>query len=285
MAKTAASSGGSPARKSSQFAAATGGSFAIKTVGLDRPWVWLAGGWQDLRAAARISITYGLVFVIAGFVLALLLYALDLFYFVLPLAAGFMLVAPILAVGLYEVSRRLGEGKPVTMATPLEAWQRNVGQIALMGLVLMLFMLAWIRLATLIFALFFAKTPPQLGAFIETVFFSWASVAFLVIGVGIGAVLAALVFAISAISVPMLLDRDANILTAIGTSVQAVVRNPGPMLVWAVLVVIFTAAGFATLFVGLAVTLPLIGHATWHAYRDLIGSGPGRTAPGGAGAS
>jgi uncharacterized membrane protein len=281
MVKSAASHTEASGRKSPHAAApAAGGSLAVKTVSLDRPWAWLTSGWQDMRAAAHVSITYGLVFVIVGFLLAALLYALDLFYFVLPLAAGFMLVAPILAVGLYEVSRRLAEGKTVTMATPLEAWQRNMNQIALMGLVLMLFLLAWIRLATLIFALFFAKTPPHIGEFIETVFFSWTSAPFLVVGVGIGAVLAALVFAISAISVPMLLDRDTNIFSAIGTSVQVVLKNPGPMLVWAVLIVVFTAAGLATLFVGLAITLPLIGHSTWHAYRDLIGAPPSRAKSG-----
>lgn len=251
--------------------------YAIAEVGLDRPWVWLAKGWNDMRAAPAVSYGYGLLFVIVGMALTALLYLLDIFYLVLPMAAGFMLIAPIVAVGLYEVSRRLDEGRSVTMATPPQAWRRNFGQFAILGLVLMLFLLAWIRIATLIFVLFFPNVPLEFGAFMATVFFSWTSVPFLLVGCGIGAVLAALVFGIAAISAPMLLDRDVGALTAIAASVTAVSRNRKPMLLWALLIALFTVAGLVVFYIGLALTLPLIAHASWHAYRDLvIDTGAGR---------
>jgi uncharacterized membrane protein len=254
----------------SPSAATVEGRFSIATIGVDRPWAWLAAGWSDLWEAPGVSLGYGLVFAVMGLLLTALLYLLDAFYMALPLAAGFMLVAPIIAVGLYEVSRRLALGEPVTMATPPEAWRRNFGQFAILGLVLMLFLLAWVRIATLIFALFFSNTPLELGPFIAAVFFSWQSVPFLLVGCGVGAVLAALVFAIAAISAPMLLDRDVSAITAIACSVTAVRRNWRPMALWAGLIALFTAAGLVVGYIGLALTLPLIGHASWHAYRDLV---------------
>ena len=244
--------------------------YEIAEVGLDHPWVWLAKGWADMRAAPAVSFGYGMLVVVVGMGLTALLYLFGVFYLVLPLAAGFMLVAPILAVGLYEVSRRLEKGEGVTMATPPQAWRHNLGQLAILGLVLMLFLLVWIRIATLIFVLFFPYTPLEFGAFMATVFFSWDSVPFLLVGCGIGAVLAALVFAIAAISAPMLLDRDVGALTAIAVSVRAVHRNWKTMLVWAVLIALFTGAGLVIFYIGLALTLPLVAHASWHAYRDLV---------------
>ena len=245
----------------------------VNAIDYGRPWLWLAAGWHDLRSTASVSLAYGALFVLAGFGLSALLWWLDGLYLLPPIAAGFMLVAPILAVGLYEISRRNAAGEKITLATPLLAWRRNFVQVALLGLVLMLFFLAWMRLATMIFALFFGRSPAALtdfASFVTQVFLAPESLAFLVVGTAVGAVLSALAFAISAISAPMLLDREVDVVRAIATSVAAVRRNPGPMLLWAVLIVLFAGAGLVSLYVGLAVTLPLLGHATWYAYRDLV---------------
>lgn len=244
---------------------------AIQRVDTERPWAWLADGWHDLRRAPAVSLVYGVVFSAVGFVLSAVIWLFDVFYLVLPLAAGFLLLAPILSVGLYDVSRRLGAGESVSLGQAVTAWRKNETQIALMGLALVLFMMAWMLLAMIIFALFFSNRLPDPGNFVSEVFLSVESIPFLIIGTGVGATLAALVFAISVVSIPMLLDRDVDVLTAVVTSLAAVRHNPGTMAVWAGLIVLFSGAGLVTAYLGLIVTLPLIGHATWHAYRSLVG--------------
>jgi len=241
----------------------------IRRVELDRPWLWLAAGWRDLTRAPLVSLSYGAVFSIAGYVLIYGLYATGMLYLILPVAAGFTLVGPVAAVGLYDVSRRLEMGKPVTFGTALRAFVPCCGSVAAMGLVLTLFLLAWIRVAMLIFALFFGDSEFEGVDFIQTVFFQPHSLPFVATGTLIGAILAAVVFTVSAISLPMLLDRDVGVPTAVAASFQAVNKNPQAMALWAALIAGFTAFGLATLFVGLAVCLPLVGHASWHAYRDL----------------
>jgi uncharacterized membrane protein len=243
---------------------------SIRKIEIDRPWSWLAAGWGDLRKAPSVGLGYGALLAALGLLLAALIYFTGLFHLILPLTAGFMLMGPILAVGLYETSRRLGTGEPAGMAQALTAWTRNFSQVAFLGFALMFFLLAWIRLATLIFALFYGSTPINPDNFIVEVFFSLDALPFLATGTIVGGVLAVIVFAISAISVPMLMDRDVSIVVAIVTSVAAVKENPAPMLLWAVLIALFTGAGLATGYLGLIVTLPLIGHATWHAYKDLV---------------
>ena len=154
----------------------------VQEVGLERPWTWLACGWQDLLKAPSVSLSYGAVFVVGSFLLTWGLVLVDVFYLILPLAAGFMFAGPILAVGFYDVSRRLAVGKPATLASALTAWRVNTGQFLLMGLLLMLFLLAWIRIATLIFALFFGMTAPTWDYFIYEVFLSFENFPFLVTG-------------------------------------------------------------------------------------------------------
>jgi uncharacterized membrane protein len=242
-----------------------------RLVSEEHPWQWLSAGWRDLRRAPQVSLAYGAVISGVSFLLTAGLYLTDLLYLLLPLAAGFMFVGPLVAMCFYEVSRRLEAGRPVSVAGVAIAWRGNFSQIAGMGLVLMLFMLVWIRLATLIFALFFTGTPASWEALVNIVFFSLDGIPFLVVGTIIGGVLAALAFAISAISLPLLLDREVSVITAIGVSAEAVLRNWRVMIGWAGLIVLFTAGGLATAYIGLIVTLPLLGHASWHAYRDLVG--------------
>ena len=244
----------------------------VRQVDLDRPWAWLAAGWQDMRRAPGVCLSYGLIFAAAGALLTVMIWLYGVFYLVLPLTAGFMLMGPILAVGLYEVSRRLESGETVSLGEALGAWRRNVTQIGLMGVALMLFLLAWIRLATIIFAAFFSSNPPrpETALFIEDVFLSVESLPFLIVGTTVGGVLAALVFAISAVSIPLLLDRQVNVISAITTSIAVVQKNFWTMALWAWLIVIFIGVGLATAYIGLMVTVPLVGLATWHAYRDSV---------------
>ena len=242
----------------------------IQRVALDRPWIWLAVGWRDLVAAPGVSLAYGLVPVIAGWSAVLLMLRLDLPYLVLPLSAGFFFVGPFIAVGLYEVSRQREAGHAVYGQT-IPAWRRNPDQIALMGVLLLFFHLAWMRLAQLLFALFGWHTVPSWDRFMDLVWYSSRSLPFLAFGVACGAVLAAVAFAISAFSIPYLLDRrSSNMFEAIATSVAAVRINLRPMALWAALIVVLVVLGMVPGMIGLVVTLPLVAYATWHAYRDVV---------------
>lgn len=248
-----------------------GARAAIRQIAPERPWNWLAEGWRDFLAAPGFGITYGLLFTAGGAVLTWLFWLLDMFWSILPIAAGFMLVAPVLAVGLYDTSRRLMLGERVTSAEAFHSWIPYVKRLAPMGLVLTLFLLAWVRVAQIVFALFFSENPPRPDPlYLVDVFLSPTSIPFLMVGCTIGAALAAFVFAISVVSIPAMMDRDINVVSAIGLSLRVVRRNVWTMALWAWLIALFAGAGIATFYLGLAVTLPIVGHATWHAYRDLV---------------
>jgi uncharacterized membrane protein len=242
----------------------------VNRIPLDRPWVWLARGWIDLRHAPGLALAYGAALVIASFAVTIALLYAEMIYLLLPVAAGFFLIGPVVAVGLYEISRRHELGLPVAASDVVGAWRRNGAQIALLGLMLMLIHLFWVRIATLLFALFFHTGNPGWEGMIDAVFFSRVSLPFLVTGTLMGGVLAAVSFALSAVSIPMLLDREVNVFTAVATSWTAVTMNWKPMALWAALIVFFTGIGLVTFYLALAVTVPLIAFASWHAYRDLV---------------
>lgn len=243
----------------------------IRRVAVDRPWVWLARGWDDFRRAPGASLPYGIAVAAASYGIVAALAWFESVYALLPLAAGFMFLAPLLAAGLYDASRRLALGETPDFAVTARALGRNPEHLAYMGLVLMVFNLFWTRVALLLFALFFGTPRSTVRELVDMTLFSPDSMPFLIVGTAIGAVLATLVFAISAVSIPMLLDRrDCTVWTAIATSFVAVRENWKPMALWAALIVAFTGFGMVPFFLGLAVTLPLIGHATWHAYKDLV---------------
>ena len=236
----------------------------VRPITLNHPWQWLSAGWLDMCASPGISYLYGGLFTAIGFLLFYGLEAAEMGYLILPLAFGFALVGPVAAVGLYETSRRLSDGASASLGDAIAAFRRNPTQIALVGAFLLIAFLAWVRLAMLEFMLFFGAAPPSLDSLLDTMLLS-------PVGLVSGGVLAVGVFAMTAIAVPMLLDRkECDAMTAMLTSVDAVRKNWRPMLLWAGLISFFTLFGMALFFVGLIVTLPLIGHASWHAYRDLV---------------
>ena len=242
----------------------------VRSVDVEAPWRWLRLGWQDLLAARAISLVFGTLIALASFLLISLLWFVDFLPYALPLAAGFMFIAPAAAICFYDISRRHEVGAPVRFMEVALAWIPHASQIALMGLVMMLFQLAWIRFALLLFALFFGPEPASWERFIQALFFSTDGLPFLILGTLSGGVLAVLAFAISVTAFPMLLDRDVGAAAAIATSVRATIVNWRVMTGWATLILMFTAAGIVTGCLGLIVTMPLIGHASWHAYRELV---------------
>lgn len=242
----------------------------VNTITLDHPWAWLAKGWKDLSRAPKFSLAYGTVFVLVSYLLTLGLVSEDLFFIIPPLAAGFFLVAPLLGIGLYQISDTLERGEQVQFCNALTAWRRNQAHLSAMALVLVMVMLAWMLAALLVFALLYHQPVPTWENFIPVVFLSGTSPAFLLTGIAVGALIAAFTFAISAITVPMLMDRQVDVFTAMQTSLHAVRTNWQAMALWACLIVMFVGVGLATFYLGLIVAMPLVGHATWHAYRDLV---------------
>lgn len=238
----------------------------------DRPWLWLTEGWQDLRANPQLGFFYGGALTAAGWTLALLLIWAKAAWAILPASAGFFMVAPLLAAGLYEASRLREAGQPVTFGACLAGFTRNGGQLAFMGVVLLVLHLFWVRIAALIFMLMFGvHFAPALEDLPMAMLRSPMLLPFLVVGTAAGAVLAGVAFAISAVSIPMLVDRpEASAFEAIAVSFRTVLANPAAMVFWAGLIVVFTAMAMVPFFLGLALVVPVIGHATWHAYRDLV---------------
>jgi uncharacterized membrane protein len=250
-------------------------SIMVQRVAFDAPWAWLAAGWRDMWAAPQISLTYGAVFAAVSMGLTLALAAGGLEALVLSLAGGFLLIGPVAAIGLYETSRRLEAGERVTLRAIATAVRRAPGQLGFFGGILAFAYFVWIQLALLMLMLFLGSKPlPPASEFVPTLLFTPHGLALLVSGTVVGGALAFAVFAISAISVPLLMTRPMDAVSAILTSVAAVRANPMAMTLWAALIAGFMALGIASLFVGLAVVFPLVGHATWHACRDLVRDAP-----------
>jgi uncharacterized membrane protein len=242
----------------------------VQDIPAEQPYRWLAAGWQDLRRAPLASIGYGVVFAITSYLITLLVVFDQWFYLLLPLLGGFFLVAPALGLGLYDISRRLEQGERPTLGQALAAIVRNCFYMSTMGAFLTVVLLAWIMVANLLFVGLASGISPSFGNALGYLF-SVANLPMLMVGTLVGAVFALAIFALSAVSVPMLLDRDdVDTLSAMQTSVAACLYNWRPMLLWAILIGIVIVAGFCTVYVGLVMGFPLIGRATWHAYRDLV---------------
>ena len=243
----------------------------IARVPFDAPWTWLAAGWRDMWTRPELSLLYGAVFAAAAMLLTVGLLQQNLQALILVLAGGFMLVGPLLAVGLYELSRRLEAGEPVDPRDIMFVGTRSPGQLAFMGALLLIAYMAWLEIGLVLFVMFMgAGALPPLEQLVPTLLFTPRGLGLLIVGTMAGAVLAALVYAATAVSIPFLMSRRVDVVTAIMTSFMAIERNLRPMLLWAVLIAGMMSLGIATLFVGLIFVFPLIGHATWHAYRQIV---------------
>ena len=240
----------------------------VRRIGLDRPLSWLISGWQDIRANPIASLAYGLLFAIAGDLI--LIFAWRTPYLFTDSVSGFFLVAPLLAGGIYEISKRRADGLHTTFIDSLACWRRNGQSMAMFGMLLAFAAIIWERTSAVFFALLIPGLSPDLWAFVPNVLLNFDYLGLTLTWLVVGCGLALLVFSVSAVSLPMLIDRDVDFVTAMMTSLRAVAHNPGTMLLWAGLVVTLTLLGFATLLFGLIVLMPLLGHASWHAYRDLV---------------
>lgn len=224
------------------------------------PFHWLALGWQDMKRAPRQSLTYGTGLVLIGYLLTWLVWNGDATLTLFTLLTGLILIGPALAFGLYSISRQLELGLKPELGYCLKEKRKHLRNELLFAMLLLIVLMIWARAAAMVHVFF-----PLDG---DATLIDWLE--FFAIGSAVGSVFAAIVFSISAFSLPLMLDREIDAVTGLLTSVNAVLRNKPAMLVWGGLIVGLILIGFATALVGLAVVLPLIGHATWHAYRETI---------------
>lgn len=227
------------------------------------PLGWLRAGWQDFRRAPRSSALYGIALVLLSLAVSYAAWRLGRAGLLLGMLTGFVLIGPLLAVGLYAVSAQLAAGVAPSLTASLRATRRVLSDLLIFAIVLLVVVLVWARAAMMIYVFF------PVGAHA-----AWTDLAlFLGIGTAVGAFFAAVVFCASAFSLPMLHDRRVDTVTAVITSINAVLRNKPAMIVWALCIGAAVVVGLATAYAGFAVTLPVMGYATWHAYVDTIDGG------------
>lgn len=246
------------------------GGIRIRHIDSDAPTHWVAAGWEDMKKTMGLSLFVGGVFAAMAYVILIGLELLGLGSMAPVMVGGFALVAPFLALPFYEASRRLEAGLPVGPDILRLDKYPELSQLGLIGIALMMLFLTWFLAARMIFALFYSSSLPRLGAFLSDLWVSEQWPYFLVVGTAAGAAIASVAFAMAAISLPMLLDRRVSAFVAVWASIEAVQRNKAVMIGWAATIAFFTFSGAAAAFVGLALTVPVIGHATWHAYRGLV---------------
>jgi len=228
------------------------------------PLGWLRRGFGDMRRAPRQSLTYGLSMAATSMAIAAFAWShgtrFGNYWLLIGLASGFVFVAPALAMGLYAISAALERGQTPSLRRSIRAGIVQLNDELVFGLMLLVVFLVWARAASMVHVFFPPTGEPGLRDLVP----------FLAIGSAVGSIFALIIFAASAYSLPMLMDRKADAITAVVTSINAVLRNKPAMLVWIAIIVASVLIGFATLALGFAITLPLIGHATWHAYRETI---------------
>lgn len=231
----------------------------------------LGCGLRDFQARPFYGLLFGALYAAGGIVIVLSVTALGMVYLAYPLAAGFALLGPFVAIGLYEVSRQREAGHPPSLARIWTA-MRSRGEIGWMAFVTLFVFIIWMYQARLLVALFLGLNAsfPSIQQFITIVLTTSEGLMFLMIGNLIGAALSLILFSLTVVSFPLLLDRDVDFITAMITSVRAVVTSPGPMIGWAAIVVVLLIVSALPFFLGLLVTLPVLGHTTWHLYRRVI---------------
>jgi len=241
---------------------------AVNKVDIMAPLGWIAKGFSDLRKAKIPSLIYGFAFAIIG--LFLIFVAAKNPIWSAGLTSAFLLTGPFLAIGLYDLSHQIEEGEKPCLLDSIKKIRDNIVSLGFFAVMLGILLMIWLRIAALIAGIFFND--------IELITKGWAvlfdggrSTEFFLFFTFFGFFIAQIAFSISVVSIPMLLHRKVDVITAITTSLRVVIKNPIPMLVWAILIVALISGGMLLAFIGLTITLPIIGHASWHAYQELVG--------------
>lgn len=256
---------------SNGFAANVGKTFEIRKIDIADVMDCLSEGVRDFSRTAKYGMFFGAFYAVGGLLIVWASVALDYPYLVYPFVMGFALVAPFGAAGTYEISRRLENGEPLSWAAVLGAvWSRAGKELAWLGLVAVFTMIVWLYVAFLLFVLFYGLSTPSIPQLFAQIFTTAYGMTFLIVGNALGAIIALAVFSITAMSPPLVVDRDVDFVTAMAASVRVVFANPRAMLAWAIVIGADLAISFVTLFVALLVVFPILGHATWRLYRRVI---------------
>ena len=227
----------------------------------------LADGARDMHSTRYHGIAYGLIFVFMGYAITELYQ--SIWQLTMGLTAAFFLMGPFLCCGIYELSRQKDHGEEANLWATLTCWSRNWKSIAFFAAILTFFMIVWLRVSVVLFALFATHNYPDLTDMIRKIV-SMDNIAFMGIWTAVGFVFASLVFAMSVVSMPMMLDRGSDTMDAIATSAVTLWHNPGAMLVWALSMTSLIGVSLVVFLPLLAVTAPLVGHTTWRVYRSLV---------------
>lgn len=248
----------------------------IRKVGLMQPLQWLGLAWRDMERAPWPGLLHGLVVALGA--VAAYVFAHQRFWLLAGAFSGFLLVAPILATGLYAISRALEQGRQPGLATVLSVWRSGDTRLVRFGLLLALAGTGWVMTSAAVITAFSPvpiTTPFDFVRHVMLAGDNWLFEAWLMLG----ALMAAPVFASSVVAIPLLLDRPVTVRQAVLTSWRCVLANPAPLALWAALIMGFTLLGLGSLALGLLAVVPMLGHASWHAYRDLIAPAEAAGAP------
>ena len=230
------------------------------------PWRWLKLGWRDFASAPLIGLFYGVCFATMGASLMLVFRHAPLY--VLGLSAGFVLFGPFLCLGMYDASRRLERGERPCLASSLVAWRTRTGTMAIFGAVLLVLEMLWTRASLIVFALSFNGMPDFKGSLLAL--FDPQNLGFIAAYLVVGGLFAGLIFAVSVVAMPMILDRETDAISAGLTSIRLCLAQPGLMLLWGALITTIVFVAMLPWFLGLLVAAPVLGHASWHAYRAAL---------------
>lgn len=231
----------------------------------------LSEGLRDFQAVPLYGVVFGALYAAGGIAIMLCLLGFGLVYLAYPLAAGFAMIGPFVATGLYDVSRRRENGLTISVAA-IWSTVKSRGEIGWMAFVTLFIFVVWMYQVRLLMALLIGLNASfsSLHEFMTIVLTTNEGLLFLAVGNAVGAALSLVLFALTVVSFPLLLDRDVDFVTAMITSVRAVAASPVPMIGWAAVIVMLLAVSAMPYFLGLMVTLPVLGHTTWHLYRRIV---------------
>ncbi|HPG23045.1 MAG TPA: DUF2189 domain-containing protein [Amaricoccus sp.] len=245
--------------------------YPVRSISVDDVYSALSEGWADFRAAPEFGLFFGGVYAFAGILIFLQLWVWDQPFWILPLALAFPLIGPFAAIGLYEVSRRREKGEPLVWAEILDViWRERTRQMPTMAFIVLAGFMFWMWSAAMLIAIVLGRMNFAVYSDIGALLTTGNGLLLLFLGTIVGGAIALVLFSVTAVSLPMLLDREVDYVTAMLTSYTAVTRNPVAMLTWAAIVAVGLFVAMVPFFLGLFIALPVLGHTTWHIYRKVV---------------